>query len=199
VPRLSLTDFVDVVSSSGTPKATKVRQIKNRPDYNPAFDFWKKLRDGIVSTHEQGLPKTNLDQVLVGLTDKKKQTAYPVVVKAYKQWWGRKTLVWLPPPHGLYAKHGIEISVNPEIGLSVNGRPHLIKLYFKERALTKNRVDLITHLMAVQLGKSVQSGTVMSVLDVRRAKLISPTVHVANLTATVDAELAYIAALWAAT
>lgn len=197
MPRLSLTDFVDVVSSSGTPKATKVRQVKARPDYNPAFDFWRKLRLLIVNTHEDSLPKTNLDQVLVGLTDKKKQTAYPPVIKAYKKWWGNKTLDWFAPPHGVYSKHGIEVSVNPELGLAVNGMQHLIKLYFKDGALTKNRADLITQLMVTELGGDVAPGTVMSVLDIRRSKLISPTIQVPNLMATVDAELAYIGALWA--
>ncbi|MGC8623940.1 MAG: hypothetical protein ACP5VQ_01585 [Phycisphaerae bacterium] len=35
MPEISLTDFVDFLIKSGTPKLTKVTQIKQRPDYNP--------------------------------------------------------------------------------------------------------------------------------------------------------------------
>ena len=40
------------------------------------------------------------------------------------------------------------------------------------------------------------STTVMSVLDVRRGKLISPTTSIIGLTSILDAELAYISTLW---
>ena len=50
MPQISLTDFVDIVSTSGTPKATKVKQVKYRPAYNPAIDFYKRIRDDIVET-----------------------------------------------------------------------------------------------------------------------------------------------------
>jgi hypothetical protein len=43
--RVSLTDFVDIVSKSGTPKATKVAQVKKRGRYEPAVDFYKPLRE----------------------------------------------------------------------------------------------------------------------------------------------------------
>jgi hypothetical protein len=197
MPRLSLTDFVDVVSASGTPKATKVRQVKARPPYNPVQDFWKRLRDRVVETHQAGLGKTHLDGVLSALSDKKKLTAYPPAVAGYKRWWGTKKLTWFAPPAAVHSGHGVDVSVNPELGLEINGIPHLVKLYFKEEGLTKNRIDIITHLMAEELATRSPAGAVMGVLDVQRGRLIVPTVAVPGLKAIVDAELAYIAALWA--
>lgn len=58
---LSLTDLIDVVSKSGTPKATKVCQIKNRPAYQPAIDFYKPLRDAFVKIHAEGADRASLD------------------------------------------------------------------------------------------------------------------------------------------
>ncbi len=196
MPQLSLTDFVDVVSRSGTPKATKVAEIKNRPAYHPAFDFYKALREHIIETHENGRPKTKLIDIIATVTDPKKNTAYPCIVAGYQKWWGKKNLTWFEPPNGLFTQHGIDVSVNPELGLEVNGKRHLIKLYFKADPLTKNRVDIVTHLMAVQLGAKVPPGTTMSILDIRNSKLISPTVPIAHMNATLNAELAYISALW---
>jgi len=196
MPHLSLTDFVDVVSASGTPKATKIRQVKTRPTYSPAIDFWKPLREAIMETHTRGLPKGNLDLVLAGLTDRKKLTAYPPAIAGYKKWWGRSALQWFAPPSALYTAYGVDVSVNPELGLRVNGVPHIIKLYFKETTLTKNRVDIITYLMTAQLTQGVPGGCAMAVLDVRRGHLIVPAGAPPDLSAVLDAELAYVAALW---
>jgi len=196
MPLFSLTDFVDVVAASGTPKATKVRQVKRRPRYTPAVDFYKPLRDSIVAAHRHDQRKTVLDTFLAGVTDKKKRTAYPPVVAGYKKWWGRKDLRWFGPAYERYERHGVEVSVNPELGLWIGSTPHLVKLYFKRDPLSKNRVDIITHLMATALLGACRDGTVMSVLDVRRSKLFAPTVPIDGLHAIVDAELAYIGALW---
>ncbi|WP_035237451.1 hypothetical protein [Desulfobacter vibrioformis] len=196
MPQLSLTDFVDVISASGTPKATKVKQIKNRPAYSPATDFYKRLRENIVEIHRENLNKDILDSTLSGLTDKKKETAYPAIISGYKKWWGKKQMSWFEPPNDLFSSHGVDISVNPELGLEINGTPHLIKLYFKSDPLTKNRIDIITHLMAAVLGNACPPSTEMSVLDIRRSKLISPTVEISLIDGIIDAELAYISALW---
>lgn len=198
MPQLSLTDFVDIVSTSGTPKATKVRHVKYRPPYSPQTDFYKRIRDDIVKIHRYDYAKKQIDRTLVGLSDGKKLTAYPIIISGYKKWWGRKSLSWFNPPYEIYSNHGVDVSVNPELGLIIDGTPHLIKLYFKRDPLAKNRVDIITHLMAAVLSVSDNSApeTLMSVLDIRRSKLFSPTIPIANLSGIIEAEMAYISVLW---
>jgi hypothetical protein len=194
--RISLTDFVDIVSKSGTPKATNVAKVKHRPGYEPATDFYKPLRNRITETHRNSLSITNLDKLLPTLSDSKKIKNYPAIVKGYSTWWGKKTLQWFEPFSDSFVQHEIAVSINPELGLVINGQPHLIKLYFKADPLTRNRIDIVTHLMEVCLRKHCQEGEVMAVLDIRNGKLFSPKVPIPSLSATLDAELAYIAALW---
>jgi len=196
MPQISLTDFVDIVSKSGTPKATKITAVKYRPPYQPAFDFYKPLREHIVSVHESGGPRASLDHVMGNVTDPKKISAYPAILAGYRKWWGRKPLNWFSPPSGMFTDYGVDVSVNPELGLEWNGSRHLIKLYFKAEPLTKNRTEIIAHLMSVAVGGSCQAGTTMSVLDIRNSRLLSPTVPIANLNAMLSAELSYIAAFW---
>ncbi len=198
MPQISLTDLVDIVSKSGTPKATKVAQVKARPDYEPAFDFYKPLRDHIIEVHRTGLDKKALSAFLAGIEDGKKRTNYPPVIDGYKKWWGRKTLAWFNPSRTLYGQQGVEVIINPELGLGFNGERHLVKLYFKTVPLSKLRVDIITFLMEISLRPNCPKGEVMSVLDVRNAKLFSfdPTTPIARAKAMVDAELAYVASLW---
>lgn len=196
MPRISLTDFVDIVLKSGTPKATKLNEVINRPEYHPATDFYRLVRDWIVATHSTGDSKSNLPKLLPTLTDKKKMGNYASVIEGYKKWWGAKSLEWFHPATGIYTAHGIDVSVNPELGLILNDKRHLVKLYFKSEPLTKSRIEIVAHLMKVTLNDKCQQETTMSVLDIRNSKLLSPTVPIKSLNAMLDAEMAYIEAFW---
>jgi len=193
--RLSLTDLVDIVSKSGTPKATKVRQVKTRPDYEPAHDFYKPLREHIIEIHKKGKQKKDIDKIVGSVLDKKKIHSYPQIIQGYKKWWGRNTFQWAEPPRGTYTASGVEIMVNPELGLKFGKENHIIKLYFKSDPLSKFKSDIITNLMEIELRSIGTQNVKMSVLDIRNAKLFTydgtPVIK-----PVVDAELAYIASLW---
>jgi hypothetical protein len=196
MPKLSLTDFVDIVSKSGTPKATKVAQVKNRPKYDPATDFYKPIRDFFVELHKKKHPKSKLKSALTSVTDPKKLTNYPGIISGYSKWWGTRALTWFDPPADTFTAHGIDVAVNPELGLAINGKRHLVKLYFKSEPLAKTRAAIVIHLMEKALRTHCSQGELMAVLDTRKAKLIVPTVSVPHLNAVLLAELAYISALW---
>src|SRR5262245_27692209 len=117
-PKMSLTDFVDIVHKSGTPKATKVKQVKDRPDYQPQFDFYKPMREAIIAVHSNGKMKAKLEAILGGLTDPKKVKVYPELIAGYSKWWGSKGFTWFAPPQRtMYAYGGAEVLINPEVGL----------------------------------------------------------------------------------
>lgn len=196
MPRITLTDFIEVVTKSGSPKATKVGQLKNRPDYAPATDFYKLLRDGLVALHKSSGSRADLSSLAKGLTDAKKMANYPPMVAGYKKWWGRKVLEWFEPSGETYTQFGIDVAINPELGLTINGQRHVVKLYFKADALTKTKADLIVTLMAHVLEPSEPDGTQFSVLDVRNSKLFTYASKGKNFKPMVDAELSYIASLW---
>ncbi|MYM69478.1 hypothetical protein GTP45_21925 [Pseudoduganella sp. FT55W] len=196
MPNLSLSDLIDVVSKSGTPKATKVRQIKNRPAYQPAIDFYKPLRDAFVKIHTEGADRSSLDGIVPKLTDVKKITSYPELVEGYKKWWGKKKIGWFVPPRGTYSHAGIDISVNPELGLVIDGARVVIKLYMKADPISQYRVDLIPLLLELVLRDKCQAGDAVGLLDARKGKLHYLTVNPGTSKPILDAELAYVAALW---
>lgn len=196
MPNLSLTDLVDVVSKSGTPKATKVSEIKNRKPYQPATDFYKQLRDGLIEIHQNGRDRNALSNLQASIFDPKKLANYPAAIAGYKKWWGRKKLEWFDPPRNIYGHAGVEVAVNPELGLIVDGVRYAIKLYLKSDPLTKLRVDLITVLMEVALREKCQPADALALLDVRQSKLFTASAPINTTKAVVDAELAYVAALW---
>jgi hypothetical protein len=196
MPQISLTDFVDIVSKAGIPKATKIAEVKNRPEYEPAFDFYKPLREHITDTHKSSGDKKSLGNVLNKLTDLKKSKNYPPLVEGYKKWWGKKEITWFTPPRDSYVRNNFEIILNPELGLDINGERHVIKLYFKADSLSVQRIKIITDLMEHQLRSQVKKTDKFGILDVRNSKL-----HLASTPPTsiplVNAELAYITSLWA--
>ena len=51
--KISLTEFVDVIIKAGTEKLTKVRNIKNKPEYDPRFDFYRPLRNYLIEYHKE--------------------------------------------------------------------------------------------------------------------------------------------------
>ncbi|MBL8891566.1 MAG: hypothetical protein JNL67_16420 [Planctomycetaceae bacterium] len=195
-PRLSLTDFVDVVHASGTPKATIVKTVKQRPDYQPAFDFYKQIRDGIAKAHRSGKTRKEFNALPRFSSDPKKLQNYTELRKAYFKWWGKKTFTWFSPPRASYHYSTLEIFINPELGLEWGGARHLLKLYFKEAKLTKPRATLILDLMESTLRTKCTPQTELCLLDIRTSKLfVRPPGPPATIP-LVNAEIAYIEALW---
>jgi len=197
LPKLFLSDLVDVVLSSGVPKATKVDQIKNRPDYQPQFDFYKALREAIQKMHRTDAPKASLDGVLTLLTDKKKIANYPAAVAGYKKWLGAKKVKLFEAPRSSFDGSNVEVVINPDLGLVINGERHVIKLYFKGDKLSKSRADLIAFAMEQGLRPLLEPDDVIAILDVRRGRLYESPQSTKKLKALLAGELAYIATLWA--
>ncbi len=195
---ITLTEFVDFVSKAGTPKLTVVRQVKKRhaEGYDPQTDFYKNLRDGIVAMHRAGSPKSVLDNLLDGLTDKKKITAYPLVVDGYKKFLGNKAFTWFTPPKALWQHAGLSVSLNPEVGLNRNNQRHVIKLYFKAESLGKIKMDIVTHLMTEELTVLGTTPVNFAILDIRNAKLLTASNSDPGLTALLKGEAASFAQIY---
>lgn len=193
--KISLTDFVDVVSKSGASKATKVASIKNRKPYHPATDFYKGIREAMSEALEQGNDKSILDKAIKQATEKRKRH-YEEAAAGFKKWMGRKDIEWFEPAKEIYGNREIAVSVNPEIGAIINGKPYLIKLYFKKDSLPKNHALISTHLMKTCLEEECPEDTVMAVLDVKRGKLIEYSTPHEKLDAALKGELSYINSLW---
>jgi hypothetical protein len=197
MPEISLTDFVDFVIKSGTPKLTKVREIKKRGDYEPAFDFWKQLREGIQIFHKNGLAKRNeLDNAVGMVNDPKKMRRYIQALTGYKRFLGRKEITWFDPPSEEWLHEDLIVRLNPELGLNIEGKRFVIKLYFKNESPTKHRLDVVLAMLSMVLGPKAQAGTTMAVLDVSKGKLITPTRTVPDLMVLVRGEAASFLQIW---
>jgi hypothetical protein len=193
MPEISLTDFVDFVNKIGPPRLTKVKDIKTRPGYSPAVDYWKPLREAIRDFHKVGKP---LDPVLGGIEHTKKAGRYPAALTAYKKFLRRKQLEWFEPPVGTWTYGELQVRVNPELGLRLNGKGHVIKLYFKDEPLPRRRLAVVFQLMGIALQDKLDAGRSLAVLDVSNSKLLLPDPKAPDVTALLIGEAAAFIAMW---
>lgn len=168
---ISLTDFVDFVCKAGSSKLTKVKQIKGRDEYSPATDFYKALREGIVSNHEAEGTKKDLNKIVAEITDPKKVKNYTHSIEGYKKFWGRKKITWFNPPFKHWKVGEVDVRINPELGLECDDKFYVVKLYLKNDKLSKDKIDQILSLMENQLRKKVEQEVKMAVLDVKNGRL----------------------------
>lgn len=194
MPAVSLTTFVDFVAASGTTRITRIRNAKSfyEEGYAPERDFYKPLRDRIQRCFEGGWSTATLKESLKDVTDPKKIENYEECRKGLTKWVGRKSITSLPPVRSAWKSGGLEVSLNPELHLKIDDDPCVIKLYFKADPLSKQKAELSMELLRKCAPRSDKVG----VLDVRRAKLFTPTVQIDGLEALLDAEALALVALW---
>jgi hypothetical protein len=192
---VSMTTFLDFMSKAGSPKITCVKSAKRQyaEEYSTAKDYYLPLRSAIVHMHANGEPASALDAVVKGAHLKKAEN-YRESVKAYKRWMRGKTIIrWQAPPSVSWTCNGLEVRVNPELALSVNGQRKIIKLYFKAEKLTATRISAGLHL----IGSAIGPGSSPAVLEVRRGLLHEPgPTSVPGLDVLLQGEAAMFATLW---
>ena len=169
---ISLTDFIDYVSSSGTTKQSQVAAIKRREQYTYRVDYWRELRNSITGYHaEDGLDKAYFNAALqANFVDAEKREKYRPLLENYKKFLGRKQITSCPivKCNWEYSKD-LTIRVNPELHLVINGKEQLVKFYFKKEPLSKKKIDLAVLLMKIAT-QDVISGVHYTLFDLPQNK-----------------------------
>lgn len=196
MPEVSLTDFVDFASKSGTSRMTAVRTIKQRPEYHPKRDYYRELREFIQEVHQGNVNPDDFASILAELKDTSKVKHFEDAFSGHKKFVGRRKLDYFESPHWRWNHSNLTVRVNPELGLLIDNVPHVIKLYFKADPLSKQKTEAITHMMEVSLRRKAPKGSVMGVLDLRRGKLYAPTVPISGLDVLLASEAAAFLQLW---
>ena len=168
--KISMTYFVDFVLKAGTPKLTGVREFKERKD-ELFTDFYRQIREAIVDMHRGNKQDKVLDEFLAAQTDERRRRIYPCVAAGYRKFISQSAMKWFDPHVGTCRLGDLEVNVNPELGLVIDGKPHLIKMYFRGEPLSAKRLTVLLNLLTNGLDGVAPPGTVYAVLDVRKAKL----------------------------
>lgn len=192
---ISMTTFIDFVVATPGSKVGEVRKARKlyESDYHPMRDSYGELREAFFTMHREGRPTSSLGAVLAGASDRMRPH-WEACIDGYARWVGHKKMVLLPTPKPVKWTSGdLSVRVNPELAVSVNGEPHLIKLYLKAEKISKVRINSMLHLLQ-QTFPTTTRGTV-GILDVRRGKLFTPPVP-ATIGPLLHGEAAAFVEIW---
>src|SRR5580700_6227882 len=118
-----MTTFVDFVVATGTGKITLSRDAKSfYEDTSVPYHlraFYKPLTEAITACLSAGGDRGPLDDCIRNTSDAKKIVHYKANVAGLKKWIGRKTIVWTGVSSKTWRSSGLEVSVNPEVGVAV--------------------------------------------------------------------------------
>ncbi|QDU04019.1 hypothetical protein V6x_37440 [Gimesia chilikensis] len=194
---ISLTRFLDYTIKNGTPKLNSLKLTKKQlaEPYNPATDYYKQIREVIINCHKKGKPLSTITEVAKNVRHAGKRENYPSIASGYKKFIGRKSVKWFTPPQINWEANGVSVSLNPELGLEIDGIRNVIKLYFKSDNPSKYQVRAILSLMDSTLQNSKNNLT-MGILNVRKGKLITDNPPDPSFLALMEGEAASIAAIW---
>jgi hypothetical protein len=84
---------------------------------------------------------------------------------------GDDVVEWMEPKKAVWKSGKLEVGVNPELWVEVDGDPQIVKLYYKAEHLSQQKVNLALYLLEKTVGKH---GTV-GILDLQQEKLFKRT------------------------
>lgn len=193
---ISLTQFLGYstkVSTSAKIKA--VRDIKNSPDYHPAFDYWKPLRDEIKRLHENNLPIENLKDLLTRINEKKAKN-FSGAINTYIHFVKKNEVSYFPVGKSYWKlTDDLFVGSSPELGLIVNGKKLYVKIFYKKKSadtkLTKRNIQsTLTLMQLADRDFEMEPDSNFAILNLQNGKLIeaSPLQSESILELELDAE-----------
>lgn len=192
-PRIGLTSFIDYFVAQSPTKVAKVRAAKRMMD-GDGFDHWLLFRRAAVDALVAGGDKAIVRQCMTSAAGNRRAATYDACGRALVSWIGRKTISASAVAQGrVWSGPGIDVSVNPEVRVSINSGPELhLKLYFKADTLSKRAADPMLRLIELAYPKSTPA-----ILDVRRRRLhTGPVQSPADLDLLLSAEAGSFATIW---
>ncbi|GAB1303951.1 MULTISPECIES: hypothetical protein [Bacillus] len=149
--KVSLTQFLDFTMKGNSSSKTKqVRKIKYE-EYSPGSDYWRQLRNEIRKIHENDLPIELLYNLIDRIVEKRKDN-YRKSISQYINFIKSNQVEWFSVGDSSWTfEDKLLVRSQPELGLSVNGEPLLLKIYYKGKnnRVDKRKVQTTLHLMGL--------------------------------------------------
>jgi hypothetical protein len=181
-PKIGLTSFIDYFVAQSPTKVSKVRAAK-RMMAGEGFDHWLMFRRAAVEALVAGGDKAVVRACMTAAGGTRAAQTYAECGDSLIRWIGRKSIAATALPSGrVWSGPGLDVSVNPELRLSVDAGPEVhLKLYFKADALSKRAANPMLRLIEQKYGRRSPA----AILDVRRRRL-----HVGPVSSAADIDLA---------
>jgi hypothetical protein len=193
-PKIGLTSFIDYFIAQSPTKVSKVRAAR-RMMAGEGFDHWLMFRRAAIDSLVAGGDKAVIRACVSAAGGTRAAQTYSECGNSLIRWIGRKSITAAALPTGrIWSGPGLDVSVNPELRISIDTRPEMhLKLYFKAEPLSKRAADPMLRLIEQKYGRR----TPAAILDVRRRRLHSgPVGNSTDLDLLLQAEARSFATIW---
>ncbi|MCI1721217.1 MAG: hypothetical protein LKM37_09500 [Bacteroidales bacterium] len=174
--KVSLTGFMRYINKTAGGKISAAKRVVEKiieGEYDAKTDYWRRLRQAIISFHKNVGSIDDLKEV-AGNVHETKQNNYNKAISGYINFLGHKKIAWIgEPPKIKWRVGGLIVSLNPELGLMLRNKKYYVKLYIDshdENALSRGQADMIIALMEHELKKNIDEEISFAVIDVVRGK-----------------------------
>lgn len=179
--------FVDYILTRDKSKKRFIKNLKKRGNYNVAQDFYMPLRTCLIQLCKKNKSIEELDTMYNKLADERKKVNYASVISKIKEFLQNEKYLWVQPDKLQVMYGGLEISVNPELGLKIGDQTHFIKLYFKKDKISRVKVNLLLKIMQDTYRQN-KDNIIVSIWDIRNGLLYSNSAD-ENINIPYDLEL----------
>lgn len=197
--KISFTQFIEFTLKQGPPRVNYVKKVKYQEPYHPALDYWKELRDAIKHVHENGLELSYLDSILKTIHSRKLNN-YSQAIKQYKKFCDKRSIKWFDVGDSFWSFDDLFVRSTPELGLVIDERPHLVKLYFKEKSEKMDKRNSENALALMKLStcsKDHKDNVIHSMLNIKKGRLLPLDKKVDDtLRLSLEADAGHFKYLW---
>jgi hypothetical protein len=156
--------------ATGVPRVNIVRAYKLGQGGGEVPAFFDALRAEIEGMHRSGRGPEALDDLVVRVADVRKKRIYPPLIAGYKKLLETTGARWFAPPRAPVTFGDLEVFAAPALGLTINGAPHMVELHMGNTPCSSKRVCIALTLLSAALAP-IMTDAVVTMLDVRRARL----------------------------
>ena len=161
--------FANFVTEKPNKRKKYVNKIINKEPYAFEKDYYSVLRIKLISTIKKNKSLIELNQMLKKINPKK-HNHYEVLIDQIQNFMQGVKYIWVEPPKNIIEYSGLQLKVNPEIGININGETLFIKMYFKQNQIENEKVNVMLKIMQDSIKEDYQNAKV-AILDVRRCEL----------------------------
>lgn len=194
MPSILVKEFSAIATQSGTKKLTLIKNQKNKKPYHPSTDYYKGFREKIVTIFKHKQQLNELTKLADKLSDDNKKNNYNILAKKFVLWAKGKNISWHEPLRNIYLSNQTEIICNPELNVAIDGKKHIIKLYFSvKEPMTRERANYICYLMQSSIDIN---DVVYAVLDINTRKMFTFSGDLQIFSIAVESEIAWFERAW---
>jgi hypothetical protein len=194
--QISSTTYMKFLISTGTPRVAVVREARRHVEdgYAQGSDYYRGVREGTIDILRAGRHPVELDAIIEDAIPARREN-YRACVDGLRKWMGRQGIVWTRRPTPKTWRSGeLEVRINPELLVTVDGKPHRVKLYLPAKpVMNQRRANLLIHLLKMA---GDDGSANVSILDSRKSRLFSQTFDSPDFDVLLEAEAMSFTAMW---